>query len=116
MCRSIVEVSVVIVIVGCGAVIISHKLLGKDRLQHALKFVGLNRFTYEAVEAFGEEHLLGRAHGVRGQCDDRNSCVKTGDICTDPLHRLDTVHAAHHVVHKDNIEYFLTADIYRLLP
>ena len=83
--------------------------------QDTFQFLGLDRLTDKSVEALCEEHLLGRAHGVCSKSYDRHFSVLAGYIRTDLLHRFDAIHTTHHVIHENNVESLLSADIDRLL-
>ena len=94
---------------------IGHHGLRQNLAHDAFEFIRFDRLTDESVKALRKEHLLGGTHGICGKCNDRRFSVLARHIRTDPLHGFDAIHAAHHVIHKYDIERHFPADIDRFL-
>ena len=87
----------------CGGNFYCEPGLRQYFFQHSFKFCDHDGFCQESVKSLPQEHFICRAHRISREGDDRHVLFVLAKNGPYALHGLHSVHARHHMVHKNDI-------------
>ena len=87
----------------CGGNFYREPGLRQYFFQHSFKFCDHDGFCQESVKSLPQEHFICRAHRISREGDDRHVLFVLAKDGPYALHGFHSVHARHHMIHKDEI-------------